>query len=138
MCPGDVKAPDLKGKKLLKACDPRKVAREWTNSRDQRAQHMREREREGWRVDKKRTFPLGSSCLLVSKPLFTKHIPIVEQIQQVPHFFTKLSNFSVIGRANWRATNVLWASEVNEQLRKHRKRMSDSLLQKFWKNSSRL
>jgi hypothetical protein len=28
MCPGDVKAPDLKGKKLLKACDPRKVARE--------------------------------------------------------------------------------------------------------------
>jgi hypothetical protein len=36
----------LKGKKLLKACDPRKVAREWTNSRDQRPQHMRERERE--------------------------------------------------------------------------------------------
>jgi hypothetical protein len=47
MCPGDVKAPDLKGKKLLKACE------------------------------------------------------------RFPHFFTKLSNFYVIGRANWRVTNVL-------------------------------
>ncbi len=33
--------------------------------------------------------------------------------------------------------NVLSASEVNKQHRKHRKRMSDSLLQFFWKNSSR-
>jgi hypothetical protein len=47
---------------------------------------------------------------------------------------TKLNNFCVIGCANWRATNVLWASEVNEECTKLRKRRSDSLLQIFWKN----
>jgi hypothetical protein len=43
-----------------------------------------------------------------------------------------LSNFYIIGGINWRATNSLSASEVNEHLinlRKHRKRMSDNLSQ---------
>jgi hypothetical protein len=30
-----------------------------------------------------------------------------------PRSLPKLSNFCVIGHATWRATNVLWASEVN-------------------------
>jgi hypothetical protein len=38
---------------------------------------------------------------------------------------------------NWRVTNVHWMSEVMEQQRKHKKRMSDSFVQLFWKNSSR-
>jgi hypothetical protein len=37
-----------------------------------------------------------------------------------------------MGRAIWRPTNVLSASEVNEQCRKHRERMSDNLLQNLW------
>jgi hypothetical protein len=57
--------------------------------------------------------------------------------QYFPHLLTKLSNFCVIGWGNWRVTNVLVALEVHEQLRKHRKRMSDSLLQFFWKTISR-
>ncbi len=38
---------------------------------------------------------------------------------------------------NWNVTNVFWAWEVKEQCKKHRKRMSDILLQFFWKNCSR-
>jgi hypothetical protein len=49
-----------------------------------------------------------------------------------------LSNFCVIGYANCRATNVPWATKLTEQCKKREKRMSDSLLQFFWKNSSRL
>ncbi len=37
------------------------------------------------------------------------------------------------GYANWRTTNVLWASEVKEQPRKHRKRMIDILFQFLFK-----
>ncbi len=51
--------------------------------------------------------------------------------QYFPHSLTKLSNFCIIGWGNWRASNVLGALEVKEQLQKHRKRMSDSFLQLF-------
>jgi hypothetical protein len=37
----------------------------------------------------------------------------------------------VIRHTNWRATDVLGVSEVKEQQRKFRKRISDSLLLKF-------
>ncbi len=49
----------------------------------------------------------------------------------------KLSNFSVIGCTSCRATSILWAWEVKEQCSKHRKRLSDSLLQFFWQTSFR-
>ncbi len=55
--------------------------------------------------------------------------------QYFSHSFTKLNDFCVIGCANWRVTNILWVSAIKE-LRKHRKRMSDSLFQFFLKNSS--
>jgi len=48
-----------------------------------------------------------------------------------------LSNFCVIGHANWRATNVVWVSEVKEQWKKQRKRLSNSLFQKIWKKNSK-
>jgi hypothetical protein len=63
----------------------------------------------------------------------TEHVLIMEDF----HSLTKLSDFCGIGCANWRTKNVLSESEVKEHCREHRKRMSDSLLQFFAKNSSR-
>ncbi len=59
----------------------------------------------------------------VESPI-TEHIPVMEDF----HSLTKLSDFCVIGCANWRTINVLSESEVKEHRREHRKRMS-SLLQ---------
>ncbi len=42
-----------------------------------------------------------------------------------------MNNLCVIGHTNWRFTNVPWASEVKEQQRKCRQRMSDNLFQFF-------
>jgi len=51
------------------------------------------------------------------------------KFQYFPHSLIKLGDFCVIGPSNLRATNVLWASEVKEQPRKYKKRMSHSLFQ---------
>jgi hypothetical protein len=62
MCPGDVKAPDLKGKKLLKAYDTRKVARECepTAVISDRSIWERERERErGMASGQEKNFSIG-------------------------------------------------------------------------------
>jgi len=90
MCPGDVKAPDLKGKKLLKACDPRKVAREWTNSRDQRAQHLRERER-GMASGQEKNFSIGFQ------------LPPSQQttLHQAHTYCRTISNKFLISLLNW-------------------------------------
>jgi len=44
----------------------------------------------------------------------------------------------VIGPINWRATNDLWMSNLKKQCWKYKTRMSDSLLQFFWKINFRL
>jgi hypothetical protein len=49
----------------------------------------------------------------------------------------QIEQFCVIGCANWKATNVLWALEIKKQCKKHNKKMSDSLFQFCWKNISR-
>ncbi len=74
--------------------------------------------------------------------------PIIEHVFITEHFLIFFSFlhqiecfsffFLVIGRINWRATNDLWMSNVKKQHWKHKKRMSDSLLQFFWKISFRL
>ncbi len=53
-------------------------------------------------------------------------------LQYFPHSLTKLRDVYVIGCANWRPTNFLWASEVNEQCRKHRKRVNERCFDR-WK-----
>jgi hypothetical protein len=50
--------------------------------------------------------------------------PIMEQVPITKHFpifwsfLNQIEQFCVIGRENWRATNVLGVSEVKEQCRK--------------------
>jgi hypothetical protein len=57
--------------------------------------------------------------------------------QYFSNSLVKLSDFSVIGCTSCRPTNILWAWKVKEQCSKHMKRLSDSLLNFFWKPSSR-
>jgi len=65
-------------------------------------------------------------------PPGVEHLLSSNNFKYFPHSLTKLSDFSIMGRAIWRPTNVLSASEVKEQCRKHRERMSDNLLQNLW------
>jgi hypothetical protein len=65
-------------------------------------------------------------------PPIAEHLLSLNIFKYFPHSLTKLSDFSIMGRAIWRPTNVLSASEVKEQCRKHRERMSDNLLQNLW------
>jgi hypothetical protein len=62
-----------------------------------------------------------------------KNHPSLNTFQKKSHSLIKFSCFCVIGRAKWRATNVFLVSEVKDPCQKHRKRMSDSSLQKNWK-----
>jgi hypothetical protein len=58
-----------------------------------------------------------SPCTLPGKvePSIIEHIPIIKHFPIFfTHSLTKLSDFCVIGCANWRVTNVLWVSEVKE------------------------
>jgi hypothetical protein len=62
--------------------------------------------------------------------------PSPNTFQYFPH--SLLSKFFVsLDTQIGESQNVLSASEVNKPRRKHRKRMSDSLLQFFWENRSR-
>jgi hypothetical protein len=68
----------------------------------------------------------------------TEHILITKHFSTIMSFpYLNWEIFVSLDVANWRATNVLWESEVKEQCTKHRKRMSDSSLRSFWKNNSR-
>jgi hypothetical protein len=49
---------------------------------------------------------------------FTHHLalsPITPNTPYLPHSFTKLSNFCRGGNTRWKTTDILWASEENEQ-----------------------
>jgi hypothetical protein len=64
---------------------------------------------------------------LTAEPLQVLSSFLNQTVRFLCHWYRKLES----------ATNVLWASEVKEKRRKHRKRMSDSLLQFFCKISSK-
>ncbi len=66
-----------------------------------------------------------------------EHIPIIKHFSIFSKFLSQIEQFLCYRCTNWRAANVHWMSEVMEQQRKHKKRMSDSFIQFFWKNSSR-
>jgi hypothetical protein len=81
---------------------------------------------------------LSKKILTISskvKLLITKHIFIIEHFQYFLSALAKLSDFCVIGCTNCKDTSVLWATYVNEECRKHKKSMNDTLIQFFWKNS---
>jgi hypothetical protein len=83
---------------------------------------------------KKENHQISTLGSRVESPIIT-HVLISEHF---PHSISKLSDFCVIRCANERATNVLsTTSEGKEKHRKHRKRMSDSFVSIFLKNSSR-
>jgi len=73
---------------------------------------------------------------MVKQPI-AKHVLIIEHFRYFLCSLIQLSDFYAIQCANWRLTNVLWASEVKEQHWKHRKKMSDSFLQFFLKTNFR-
>jgi hypothetical protein len=66
-----------------------------------------------------------------------EHIPIIKHFSIFSKFLSQIEQFLCYRCTNWRVTNVHWMSEVMEQQRKHKKRMSNSFVQFFWKHSSR-
>jgi hypothetical protein len=71
------------------------------------------------------------------KSHITEHIPIIKHFSMFSSFLNQIERCWCHWMCNWRATSVLWISNVKDQHKKHMKRMSESLLQFFWKNNSR-
>jgi len=54
--------------------------------------------------------------LICYNSFITKHWTLLHQTPHVfPHSFIESSNFCSLESVRWRATNVLWTSQVNEQ-----------------------
>jgi hypothetical protein len=101
----------------------------------------RQKERGGWEVGfLSHPFPYRVESPIIKHVSITEHFFIFFSfLHQIECFFFFFLVFlGVIGPINWRATNDLWMSNVKKQCWKYKTRMSDSLLQFFWKINFRL
>jgi hypothetical protein len=69
------------------------------------------------------------------EPSIIKHVLIIEQFPIFSTFLNQTEQFLCPWMCKLRATNIFSASEIKEQLKKHRMRLNNSLLQKIWKTT---